>query len=107
MVRLDYLSKYETDQKDEILKKYGDVEGLAKKFFGFRVSDSVTEGCLVLNSFFNLSLTADIGTIDIQTDSMRLFKKGYQKKAENFAEDYQKKFMGDEKEFIIKLDYSK
>jgi hypothetical protein len=107
MVRLDYLSKNETDEKDEILKKREDVKGLAKKFFGFwRVGNSLIDECLVLNSFFNLNLNVDIGTINTKTDSMYLFKKDYQKKAENFAEDYQKQFMDCEKEFIINLDYS-
>ena len=108
MVRLDYLSKDKTDEKNEILKKRGDVRGLAKKFFGFwRVNNSVIDECLFLNSFFNFSLTPDIGTINVKTDSMRLFKKNFQKRAENFAKDYQKQFMNNEKEFIINLDYYK
>ena len=102
MVRRNYQSKEEYDKRERKLKRHEDVKGLAKKFFGsWRVEDSVNENALVLKSFFNVSPCADIGVIDAEEDSMIIFKKRYQKKAEGFAEAYQEMFMDKRGEFII------
>ncbi len=102
MVKLNYLTKEQIDTKNNVLEKREKVKGLAKKFFGFwEVGDSIFDGNINLIFPFR-----NIGTIDTEDDSMRLHKKSYQQKAEQFARAYQEKFMNDGKEFVINFTYS-
>ncbi len=107
MVKINYSSKEQVDVKNGILAKRENVKGLAKKVFGFwRVVDSVADEGVCLNTLFSLGIRADIGTINVEDNSMRLYKNSYQQKAEQFARAYQDRFMNNKDEFVINTTYS-
>lgn len=108
MVKLNYFTKEQVDRKNKVLQKRKKVKGLAKKVFGFwRANNSIFEGNICLNTTIRFLDYSNIGTINVENNSMLLHNKDYQEKAEKFAKAYQERFMDDEKEFVINATYSK
>ncbi len=104
MVNIKYKPKEDFEKERALAEKRKEVKGLAKKTFGFfvRVGDSISSDSLVLSTLFNVALSANLAVVNVDNETMRLIKSGYELKVERFAYAYQKRFG---KELLVSADY--